>query len=109
MNIVRLGDLDFDTTQDDALPKDYVVEKLFPHPNFTSPELYNDIALIKLREPVKFDRYKHPACLPFQDGNRVDTYIAVGWGSTRLAGRSSSKLLKVKLDRVATEVCNMYQ
>lgn len=105
MNIVRLGDLDFDTNQDDAMPQDYVVEKLIPHPNFTSPELYNDIALIKLGEPVKFDRYKHPACLPFQDGNRLDTYIAVGWGSTRLAGRSSSKLLKVKLDRVAAEVC----
>ncbi|KAH8358736.1 hypothetical protein KR093_002081, partial [Drosophila rubida] len=105
INVVRLGDLDFDTEQDDASPKNYAVQDYYVHPNFSSPELYNDIGLIKLAEPVVFDRYKHPACLPFVNGYDIESFIAVGWGSTRLAGRSSSKLLKVKLELVVDEVC----
>ncbi|XP_060650966.1 serine protease snake [Drosophila nasuta] len=105
VNVVRLGDLEFDSEQDDALPKNYGVQYYYQHPNFNSPELYNDIGLIKLAESVIFDRYKHPACLPFESGQKINEFIAVGWGSTNLAGRSSAKLLKVKLDRVADDVC----
>ncbi|XP_034488960.1 serine protease snake-like isoform X2 [Drosophila innubila] len=105
VNIVRLGDLDFGTDQEDASPRDYAVKDYFVHQNFTSPELYNDIGLIKLAEPVQFDSYKHPACLPFENGENIGSFIAVGWGSNSLAGRSSTKLLKVKLDRFADEVC----
>ncbi|XP_023035430.2 serine protease snake [Drosophila willistoni] len=101
VNIVRLGELDFDTDSDDAAPKDYEVADYTVHPNFTDPELYNDIGLVKLAEPVKFDVYKHPACLPFSDGRNDATYIAVGWGSTSDAMKPSPKLLKVQLDRYA--------
>jgi len=96
--------LDFQTNKDDALPRDYGVKDYYVHPNFNSPELYNDIGLIKLVEPVKFGSYKHPACLPFENGENIASFIAVGWGSTSLTGRSSERLLKVKLDRVADEV-----
>ncbi|ALC46202.1 CG11843, partial [Drosophila busckii] len=106
VDVVRLGDLDFGTDKDDALHKDYAVSSYFSHPRFTSSELYNDIGLVKLAENVKFDRYKHPACLPFDDGQNVESFIAVGWGSTSLAGRSSAMLLKVKLDRIADTICN---
>ncbi|EDV92711.1 GH18680 [Drosophila grimshawi] len=105
VNVVRLGDLDFDSDKDDAAPKDYAVADNIRHPNFTSTELYNDIALVKLAEDVRFDQYKHPACMPFETGQNMDSFIAIGWGSTRLAGQSWSQLLKVKLDRIGDEVC----
>ncbi|XP_030564304.1 serine protease snake-like [Drosophila novamexicana] len=105
VNVVRLGDLDLDNDQEDASPKNYAVADYFRHPQFTSSDLYNDIGIIKLAEPVKFDRYKHPACLPFENGENLDSFIAVGWGSTSLAGKSSPKLIKVKLDRIADEIC----
>ncbi|XP_030370011.1 serine protease snake [Scaptodrosophila lebanonensis] len=105
INIVRLGELDFDSETENAKPQDYAVEDYIKHPNFTDPELYNDIGLIKLAEDVGFDRYKHPACLPFEDGYQFDFFIATGWGSTGLAQKSSPKLQKVKLRRFADERC----
>lgn len=104
LNVVRLGDLDFANDQEDASPKNYAVADYFRHPQFSSPELYNDIGMVKLAERVRFDRYKHPACLPFESGQNLASYIAVGWGSTNLGGKSSTKLLKVKLDLIADEV-----
>ncbi|KAH8355998.1 hypothetical protein KR200_006336, partial [Drosophila serrata] len=105
VNVVRLGELDFDSYLDDAAPQDYNVSGYITHPNYEDPEFYHDIGMIKLNENVIFDIYKHPACLPFQDDQSKDTFIAVGWGSTDLAGKPSAKLLKVKLDRYAEKVC----
>nr|XP_036674693.1 serine protease snake [Drosophila suzukii] len=105
VNIVRLGELNFDTSEDDAAPKDYGVSGYLAHPGYKDPELYHDIGIIKLMEDVIFDLYKHPACLPFQDERFSNSFIAVGWGSTGVADKPSSELLKVKLDRYGDQVC----
>ncbi|XP_017083127.2 serine protease snake isoform X2 [Drosophila eugracilis] len=105
VNVVRLGELDFDTVEEDAAPKDYEVSGYITHPGYDDPQLYDDIGLIKLTEDVIFDLYKHPACLPFQHEPLSDSFIAVGWGSTGLTLRPSSTLLKVKLDRYGGGVC----
>ncbi|XP_017963768.1 serine protease snake isoform X1 [Drosophila navojoa] len=105
LNVVRLGDLDFENDQEDASPRNYDVANYYRHPQFISPELYNDIGMVKLAERVLFDRYKHPACLPFESGQNMPSFIAVGWGSTNLAGKSSARLLKVKLNNIADDVC----
>jgi len=100
-----LGELNFDTSEDDAAPKDYGVSGYLAHPGYKDPELYHDIGIIKLMEDVIFDLYKHPACLPFQDERFSNSFIAVGWGSTGVADKPSSELLKVKLDRYGDQVC----
>ncbi|XP_030371342.1 serine protease snake-like [Scaptodrosophila lebanonensis] len=105
VNVVRLGELDFARTDDVAMPEDFEVEKLIPHPNYTDQLLYHDIALIKLAKDVSFDRYKHPACLPFEDGYSFDTFVATGWGSTSAAVLHSSKLLKAQLQRFSDTNC----
>lgn len=50
---------------------------------------------------MTFNEYKHPACLPFTDGRKSSSFIAIGWGQTALVprpGSESSKILKkVKL------------
>ncbi|SPP88054.1 serine protease snake [Drosophila guanche] len=104
VNVVRLGELDFDTFEDDAAPRDYNVAGYLTHPNYADPQLYHDIGLVKLAEDVIYDLYKHPACLPFDD-QRYSSFIAVGWGSTGFAVKPSAKLLKVKLDRYEDWVC----
>ncbi|XP_016952778.1 venom protease [Drosophila biarmipes] len=97
VNVVRLGELEFDNDQDDAQPEDFGVLALKPHPDFKNPELYNDIAVVKLDREVKFNRYKHPACLPFDDGEQHESFIAIGWGQRKFAQKQSKKLLKVQL------------
>ncbi|KAH8346583.1 hypothetical protein KR084_005659 [Drosophila pseudotakahashii] len=97
VNVVRLGELEFDTDEDDAEPEDFGVLALKPHPGFKHTELYNDIGIIKLDREVKFNRYKHPACLPFDDGEQHESFIAIGWGQQKFAQEESKKLLKVQL------------
>ena len=40
------------------------VDRIFVHPGYQPIIIDNDIALIKLAEPVKFDYYVRPVCLP---------------------------------------------
>ncbi|XP_017041612.2 serine protease snake [Drosophila ficusphila] len=105
VNVVRLGELDFDSNEEDAAPRDYNVNQYIIHPSYDDPQFYDDIGLIKLEEDVVFDVYKHPACLPFQDERSSESFIAVGWGSTGLALKPSETLQKVKLEKYGDEVC----
>ncbi|XP_023166145.2 serine protease snake [Drosophila hydei] len=102
VNVVRLGELDFASDQDDAEPEDFVVQEIIEHPDYNYQMLYHDIALLLLDRAVKFSVYKHPACLPFVDGDRSENFIAIGWGHKKFAGRESTKLLKVKLTNFGT-------
>jgi len=98
VNVVRLGELDFASDIEDAQPEDFGVRNITEHPDFTHGLLYNDIAILELDRPVNFSVYKHPACLPFDDGHRHDNFIAIGWGHKKFAGKESTKLLKVNLN-----------
>ncbi|EDW82961.1 uncharacterized protein Dwil_GK22568 [Drosophila willistoni] len=97
VNIVRLGELEFENDKDDADPEDFGVLRTILHPDYKHPLLYNDIALIRIDRAVTFNVYKHPACLPYDDGESHESFIAIGWGQQKLAGRPSNKLLKVTL------------
>ncbi|XP_017845989.1 phenoloxidase-activating factor 3-like isoform X2 [Drosophila busckii] len=103
VNVVRLGELDFAIQTDDADPEDFGVQNTIEHADFKYPELYNDIALIQLNRIVRFNAYKQPACLPVDNGDRVDNFIATGWGDTKLAGRASTRLLKVELNNYGND------
>ncbi|KAH8278807.1 hypothetical protein KR018_009847, partial [Drosophila ironensis] len=106
VNVVRLGELDFDSNDEDAAPKDYTVAEYITHPSYEDPQIYHDIGLIKLGENVIFDLYKHPACLPYEDERTSTSFIAVGWGSTGQVVKPSSVLQKVMLDRYGNWVCD---
>ena len=46
-----------------------VIQSKHLHPDYDSPDRANDIALLRLKEPVNFDAYPHirPICLPFSN------------------------------------------
>ncbi|XP_065354629.1 venom protease-like [Calliphora vicina] len=106
VNRVRLGELDFDTDSDDAEPEDFNVQKLIEHPDYIYGEPYNDIGLVMLSSTVKFDRYKHPACLPISSSlQNSDYFIAIGWGHIKFSGKSPSDLQKVTLRSYSYAKC----
>ncbi|TMW51087.1 hypothetical protein DOY81_003818 [Sarcophaga bullata] len=106
VNRVRLGELDFASDNDDAEPEDFSVRQIIEHPSYKYSEPYNDIGLLILSRAVKFNRYKHPACLPTStEPQNVNSLIAIGWGHTRFAGGSSSHLQKVNLKYYTRENC----
>ncbi|XP_037826294.1 LOW QUALITY PROTEIN: serine protease snake-like [Lucilia sericata] len=107
-NWVRLGELDYSTTTDDASPIDYEIKNIITHPQLyhRHTRKYNDIALVELVKEVQFNDYIMPACLPLVDGRDFQEYLAAGWGrpnDTTL--EMSPHLLKVKLDRFDDDTC----
>lgn len=79
--IVRLGDLNLERNDDGAQPQVINIAQIIVHPNYKPPQLYNDIALIKLNRKVSFNKNVRPACLNVKreiDGKKV---TATGWGA----------------------------
>lgn len=61
--------------------------KFFPHPNFNRQTINNDIALLKLTEPVLFGNEIKPICLPNGKLPVLSSFSVVsGWGRTQADG-----------------------
>jgi len=51
----RLGDLDLNmNVNDDATPVDEPISEIIPHPQYTTNPITNDIALLRLKNTIKF-------------------------------------------------------
>ncbi|CAH1954515.1 unnamed protein product [Acanthoscelides obtectus] len=112
---VRLGE--HDTRQDrDCIqnrvcnepPLDIDVQSSHAHSsyNYNDNQRYNDIALVRLSEPVRFSNYIRPICLP-QPGESSSLghkVTVAGWGKTERTQRSPVKL-KVQIPIADSDTC----
>ena len=84
------------------------VDEWFPHPQYSGwPKYLNDIALVKLKEPVHLDGSIKPACLHSSYSTRLrNEFDAVGWGH-RLGNEDEFpvQLQKSKFDYINTGEC----
>jgi len=76
------------------------VERVIRHPLYNNRNSDNDIALLRLKEDIRFDSYAQPACLPLKANQEVDyaagsNAIISGWGSTK--ARSGPMTLQVAM------------
>ncbi|XP_026807478.1 serine protease Hayan-like [Rhopalosiphum maidis] len=104
---VRLGDLNLQNENDGAHPVEFSVDEIIIHPDYNKTSKYNDIALIRLDNAVKFNDHIRPACL--NNNENIDyshKVTATGWGSIEYGDRSSDHLLKVDLDLIDNRQCN---
>lgn len=86
---IRLGEYDITTDRDcykgfciDPVV-DIPIAEIIPHERYLPDSMnqYNDIALIRLSQSVKFGNFIRPICLPVEDIEREDNaYRDVGWG-----------------------------
>ncbi|KAK9737469.1 Trypsin [Popillia japonica] len=106
VKIVRLGDLDLKSDDDNAQPQQFSVSETIFHPEYETESHYHDIGLIKLDSPVKYDSFVRPACLETSSDLQDTKFIATGWGSVEFAGPNSDTLQKVDLDYFPEERCN---
>ncbi|EDX07378.1 serine protease snake [Drosophila simulans] len=108
--VVRLGELDYNSTTDDAQPQDFRVVNYVLHPAYGEDDdtgsRKNDIAVVELEEEATFSEYVAPACLPLDGGNEQLQVAAAGWGATSEGGHASSHLHKVSLDRFDVSQCS---
>ncbi|XP_067616290.1 venom protease-like isoform X2 [Eurosta solidaginis] len=104
-NKVRLGDLDYSTTLDDAGLQEYTIRRLISHRQFTL-QRYFDIMLIELNGSVSYTKYVLPACILTTNMMKYNTglYWAVGWGRINESATFSPQLRRVQLKQ--QENCN---
>lgn len=102
--IIRLGEHSLHDEYDNQV--DFEIEKIFKHPQHKFRLSYNDIALIKLNQDVKFSKLIRPACLWTGDSFNVSSVIATGFGLNDTAGDPADILQKVMLDFLDREQCD---
>ncbi|UXI14518.1 Caspase-1 precursor [Sarcoptes scabiei] len=71
------------------------ISAMFVHPEYDPDTVDNDIALLKLRKPLKMNRYVSPICLPSADDqlqvNSLGTIL--GWGKRKNSAIFGSDVL----------------
>ncbi|KAL9697334.1 hypothetical protein quinque_000775 [Culex quinquefasciatus] len=101
MGILNLVKPDLDNMQESTL------KRFIPHPDYKPPSKYNDIALIEVDQPFKYDDYVNAACLftSLDDLQPSRLLVASGWGLTEAETRSDV-LLKVNLTTEPLKQCD---
>ncbi|EAT37101.1 AAEL010867-PA [Aedes aegypti] len=102
-DIVRLGEHNIDDDSDNQV--DFEIESIERHPEYKFRASYHDIALIKLKENVRFSKVIRPACLWTGQNINVSALIATGFGSMETAGSGSNLLRKVVLQFIDRQIC----
>ena len=68
------------------------VERIFLHPGWNRQLLINDIAILRLSEPMQFTRFVQPACLSGPDPTVNSTVVVIGWGNQWMGGETHPQL-----------------
>jgi secreted trypsin-like serine protease len=105
---VDLGQHDLYVGTEAVLVRKYVSE-VHRHPSFDmSSTVTHDLALLKLTDPVDFEKNSHvrPICLP-TGSNTYEGYtaIAAGWGITSNEASTSHVLLEIELTVLSNSQC----
>ncbi|XP_074820008.1 coagulation factor X isoform X2 [Natator depressus] len=105
---VVVGEVDRDKEENTEMM--ISVEKIFVHGKFVLATYDYDIALIKLKEPIKFSRYVIPACLPdVEFANEIlmnqKSGTVSGFGRLFEHGRVSNKLQVLEVPYIDRNSC----
>ncbi|CAM4729988.1 unnamed protein product [Leuciscus chuanchicus] len=107
---IRVGEHDF--SKKEGKESDHGIAEYHIHPRYNAQHsLYNhDIALLKLKGPVKFSDYVLPICLGSKDFTEnllrsAQNSLVSGWGRLQFGGIESKTLQKVELPYVDRTEC----
>lgn len=95
---MRVGSEDLKSAGDDA--QRIPIIDVITHPRYKRTMNYNDVAILKLRTPVRMASNVRPICLQTKSlaamtVPRDVSFIVIGWGTTSFADYDgSSKLMK---------------
>ncbi|XP_053317678.1 transmembrane protease serine 11A-like [Spea bombifrons] len=87
------------------------VENIIVHENYTPGMFANDIALLKLSDPVTLTSVIWPVCLPDKSAvfpDDASCYIT-GWGAVKEGGSASSVLQQAVVKVIGTAKCSSAQ
>ena len=98
---------DFDISRDEDHEQVIEIEQIITHEQY-NPSTYDyDIALMKLKTPIKFTPRVRPVCLPDDDMDfsaGTNCYVT-GWGALQEGGRFPKRLYQAKVPLVDRQQC----
>jgi len=74
--VVRLGEYNFKTNNETRFTN-HVITDIRLHPDYEQSTHANDIAILRLKEPAKYNAYVQPICLPKKDMEVHEKYGVV--------------------------------
>ena len=103
--IIRIGDRDHNSKEDDHRLKFYNISQFVTHPKFKKDEAYYDVAVLKTEIKVEFSDFISPICLPSsteniwsaEELNFKQLAVVIGWGSKHPNGKISPALRQAEL------------
>lgn len=81
-DVVRLGDLNLYSADDDQYAQQFSIAAIIRHPEYKFSRSYHDVALLRLNRNVSLNETVLPACLWSDEEVRFKELIATGWGNT---------------------------
>ncbi|XP_055637810.1 serine protease snake-like [Toxorhynchites rutilus septentrionalis] len=105
-DVVRLGDLNIQTSEGDEYAQQLNIVEIFKHPKHRFIAHYHDIALLKLEHDVILSEVVAPACLWTDEEMRFKILEATGWGRTGYANDFTPILMKVALKPIDNVKCS---
>ena len=81
------------------------VSKILTHEKYDSVSQFNDVALLKLANPVQFTDNIEPVCLPPSDVDDPDGLFVAGWGRIDEGGRTSDRLHEINMPQYSQAKC----
>jgi len=107
---IRLGDWQVNSFTEPLPYQDVDVSKVYIHPEFQKKNVWNNIAILELKQKVNYEYNINNVCLPgpgyspFQPG----TYCVVaGWGKDSFAGTYQHILKKIEVPLVEQKQCQV--
>ncbi|KAJ0170407.1 hypothetical protein K1T71_013778 [Dendrolimus kikuchii] len=105
---IRAGEWDFKTTMETYPHQEREAQQIKIHPDFHRRNLRNDIALIQLSEPLKFENHVNTICLPEQDESfdQSSGCLQTGWPRTSFNDSTPGIMNKVEMHMIPHSRCN---
>lgn len=107
--VIRAGDWDLSSTDEQHPHQDRGVRSIVIHKGFTKPSLHNDIALLILSSPVELTDNVNTICLPPPNAHQIEKHhcFVSGWGkdSYGVTGTYQTVLKKVEVPVISNDVC----
>ncbi|XP_023287913.1 transmembrane protease serine 9 [Orussus abietinus] len=102
---VVLGDHD-QYVNTEAVAVMRAVSTIIRHRNFDMNSYNHDVALLKLRRPVKFSKTIKPVCLPQSEADPAGKEgTVVGWGRTKEGGMLPGEVQEVQVPILSLQQC----
>ncbi|NWH19457.1 OVCH2 protein, partial [Grus americana] len=105
MVVTGLHDLTEQEYRQKRLVKQYII-----HPSFNKTTMDSDIALLQLAEPLEFNHYVRPVCLPAKEEVVQPSRVCVvtGWGAHEEDRGKGKKLHQLEVPILVLDTCQSY-